>query len=76
MGGGANVRQKGNLFQGANIGAEIFRVCCRPLRSQLAWLEKSALAPTRAKPSGDWLAFWRQVRRRKRFAFFVSTKPR
>jgi hypothetical protein len=54
MGGGANVRQKGNLFQGADIGAEIFGVCCRPLRSQLGALEKSALAPERAKPAGDW----------------------
>jgi hypothetical protein len=54
MGGDANVRQKGNLFQGEDIGAEIFRVCCRTLRSQLPVLEKSALAPARATPSGDW----------------------
>ena len=54
MGRGANVRQKGNLFQGADIGAEIFRVCCRPLRSQLTALEESALAPARAKPSANW----------------------
>ena len=54
MGGGADVRQKGNLFQGADIGAEIFRACCQPLRSPLTALEKSALAPARAKPSGDW----------------------
>jgi hypothetical protein len=54
MGEGANVRQKGNPFQGVGIDAEIFRACCRPLRSPLTELEISALAPARTKPSGDW----------------------
>jgi hypothetical protein len=38
--------------------------------------EESTLAASRAKSEEVWGVFWRQVRWRKRFAFFVSTKPR